>query len=149
MKCPQCGHDDDRVLDTRALREGASIRRRRECLKCEYRFTTYEEIEREELKVVKRDGRFEPFDKRKLISGIARACEKRPVSPGRIEQLVDSIIDALEKEHGLEIPTPALGEKVMDSLREVDEVAYVRFASVYRSFRDVNEFVSEIKNLRD
>lgn len=149
MKCPKCGHDNDRVLDTRAVREGACIRRRRECLNCEHRFTTYEEIEREELKVIKRDGRFEPFDKKKLISGIARACEKRPISPVRIEQMADGLIDDLEKEHGLEISTTILGEKVMEALRAIDEVAYVRFASVYRSFRDVNEFVSEIQSLRE
>jgi len=135
------------VIDSRPWKDGAVVRRRRECLSCNYRFTTYEEIEREDLRAVKRDGRYEPFDRRKLVLGFQKACEKRPVSPELIEKSVDKIMEDLEQKYGREIPTTAIGEKIMDALKKMDEVAYVRFASVYRQFRDVKDFVSEVKSL--
>jgi transcriptional repressor NrdR len=123
------------------------IRRRRRCLECGHRFTTYEEIVKTKLRVVKQDGRHEDLDRGKLISGIERACEKRPISSAGVETLVDTIIDELENEYEKEVPSQAIGEKVMDKLEKLDEVAFVRFASVYRRFRDVNQFVSAIKGL--
>jgi transcriptional repressor NrdR len=147
MRCPKCASNQDKVIDSRPWKDGAVIRRRRECLSCNYRFTTYEEIEREDLRVVKRDGRYEPFDRKKLIGGLFKACEKRPISPDMLEQTVDRIIDTLEKEYDKEIPTTAIGESLMRALRKMDEVAYVRFASVYRQFKDINEFVNEVQSL--
>lgn len=140
---------EDKVIDSRAWKDGAVIRRRRECLApgCGYRFTTYEEIEREDLRVVKRDGRYETFDRKKMIAGIYRACEKRPVSPDAIEKLADSLVEELEKRFNKEIPAKEIGEGIMVGLRKIDEVAYVRFASVYRNFKDINEFVHEVHNL--
>ena len=147
MRCPKCGAQEDKVIDSRAWKDGAVIRRRRECLGCDHRFTTYEEIEREDLRVVKRDGRYEPFDRRKLAGGIEKACEKRPVSREMIDRTVEEITEELAKAHNSEIPTIAIGEKIMQKLRKLDEVAYVRFASVYRKFRDIKEFVSEVESL--
>ncbi len=147
MRCPKCGTNEDKVIDSRPWKDGAVIRRRRECLACNYRFTTYEEIEREDLRVIKRDGRYEPFDRRKLAGGMIKACEKRPISPDVIEHAVDMLIDRLEKEYDKEIPTTAIGEGIMIALRKLDEVAYVRFASVYRQFKDINEFVHEVQSL--
>jgi transcriptional repressor NrdR len=147
MRCPKCASNQDKVIDSRPWKDGAVIRRRRECLACGYRFTTYEEIEREDLRVIKRDGRYEPFDRKKLVAGLYKACEKRPIRPEVLEQTVDQIIDHLEKEYDKEIPTTAIGESLMRALRRLDEVAYVRFASVYRQFKDVNEFVNEVQNL--
>jgi transcriptional repressor NrdR len=147
MKCPKCNTEEDKVIDSRPWKDGAVVRRRRECLSCNYRFTTYEEIEREDLRAVKRDGRYEPFDRRKLVLGFQKACEKRPVSPEVMEKAVDKIMEELEQKYGREIPTTAIGEKIMDALKKMDEVAYVRFASVYRQFRDVRDFVSEVKSL--
>ncbi|NCY20579.1 transcriptional repressor NrdR [bacterium] len=147
MKCPKCNTEEDKVIDSRPWKDGAVVRRRRECLSCNYRFTTYEEIEREDLRAVKRDGRYEPFDRRKLVLGFQKACEKRPVSPEVIEKAVDKIMEELEQKYGREIPTTAIGEKIMEALKKMDEVAYVRFASVYRQFRDVRDFVSEVKSL--
>lgn len=147
MRCPKCQARDDKVIDSRAIKDETVIRRRRECLACESRFTTYEEIERDDLRVLKRDGRYEAFDRRKLIAGLDKACEKRPVSREAIEKTVNEMIDELTKKHGDEIPTTAIGEKIMQHLRGLDEVAYVRFASVYRKFRDIKEFVSEVQNL--
>ncbi len=138
---------EDKVIDSRSWKDGAVIRRRRECLGCNYRFTTYEEIEREDLKVVKRDGRYETFDRKKMVSGIYRACEKRPVKPDVLEKLADSLIEDLEKRFSKEIPAREIGEGIMAGLRKIDEVAYVRFASVYRNFKDINEFVDEVQNL--
>lgn len=138
---------EDKVIDSRAWKDGAVIRRRRECLECGHRFTTYEEIEREDIRVIKRDGRYEPFDRRKLITGLEKACEKRPISREAIHQLVEEITEDLAKKHNREIPTPAIGEEIMNRLRKVDEVAYVRFASVYRKFRDIREFVNEVQSL--
>lgn len=147
MRCPKCGSNQDKVIDSRPWKDGAVIRRRRECLSCGHRFTTYEEIEREDLRVIKRDGRYEPFDRKKLVAGLYKACEKRPIRPDVLEQTVDQVIDHLEKEYDREIPTTAIGEALMRALRRLDEVAYVRFASVYRQFKDINEFVHEVQSL--
>ena len=147
MRCPKCGHLDDKVIDSRSVRNGDVIRRRRNCLKCSHRFTTYEEVVKATLRVIKRDGRHEEFDRRKLINGVARACEKRPISTQQIEALVDSIISELESEYEREVSSTAIGKKVIDRLEKLDEVAYVRFASVYRRFRDVNQFLSEVEGL--
>jgi transcriptional repressor NrdR len=147
MRCPKCQARDDKVIDSRAIKDETVIRRRRECLACENRFTTYEEIERDDLRVLKRDGRYEAFDRRKLITGLDTACDKRPVSRELIEKTVNEMIDELTKKHGDEIPTTAIGEKIMQHLRGLDEVAYVRFASVYRKFRDIKEFVNEVQSL--
>jgi transcriptional repressor NrdR len=147
MRCPKCQARDDKVIDSRAIKDETVIRRRRECLACEHRFTTYEEIERDDLRVLKRDGRYEAFDRRKMATGIDKACEKRPVSREMIEKAVNEMIDELVKQHGAEIPTRAIGDKIMRHLRRLDEVAYVRFASVYRKFRDIKEFVNEVQSL--
>ena len=147
MRCPKCGHQEDKVIDSRTARNGAVIRRRRMCLGCSYRFTTYEEVLKAGLRVVKRDGRREELDKRKMLSGIERACEKRPINAEQMESLVESIIDELESEYEREVPAEAIGEKVMNRLEKLDEVAFVRFASVYRRFRDVNQFLSAIKHM--
>ena len=147
MLCPKCRHIDDKVIDSRASRDGALIRRRRECIQCGHRFTTYEEAEREELFVVKRDGRREKLDRRKLMNGMQKACEKRPVGPDQIERAVEEIVEKLGNEYDREVPASAIGEAVMEQLRKLDEVAYVRFASVYRQFRDINEFVHTIQEL--
>ena len=145
MKCPQCGADEDKVLDSRAARDGAAIRRRRECDKCGHRWTTYEEIDRDELIVVKRDGARQPFSRQKLERGLFAACRKRPVSPERIHSIVDGVLAAIP---GDEVTTERIGELVMQSLRGVDEVAYIRFASVYRGFSDVNQFISIVTDMR-
>ena len=144
MKCPKCGKDDDKVLDSRSAREGAAIRRRRECLKCGYRFTTYEEIDRDEILVVKHDGRRETFDRSKLDKAIRRACGKRPVSDEQIRTMIDRVVASLE---GDEISTDQIAELVMTELHKVDEVAYIRFASVYRQFKDVAQFLSAITEI--
>ena len=147
MRCPKCGCQDDKVIDSRASREGATIRRRRECTGCEHRFTTYEEIERENLTVLKCDGRHEEFTKEKLFSGIKKACQKRPISPKVIEDLVDRIVDEVTDKYEREVPAEVIGKLVMDGLRAIDEVAYVRFASVYRRFQEATDFVHEVKKL--
>jgi len=147
MRCPKCGGQDDKVIDSRASREGSVIRRRRECLACEHRFTTYEEIEHEGLMVVKRDGRREEFSKDKLISGLRKACQKRPISPESIEDLAARIAANLVSRFDLEVPSMAIGEQIMAGLRELDQVAYVRFASVYRNFQEATDFVQEVQNL--
>lgn len=149
MRCPKCGSSEDRVVDSREARDGHAIRRRRECLRCNFRFTTYEIVEREELRVVKRNGAREPFDRAKLLGGLAKACEKRPVRMDTLEQAVDEIADELEQEGYREIPSSVIGAKVMRRLEAIDHVAYVRYASVYRQFEDVGEFIDEIKSLGD
>jgi transcriptional repressor NrdR len=149
MRCPKCGRLDDKVIDSRASREGTTIRRRRECLGCAQRFTTYEEIEREGLMVVKRDGRREEFSKEKLLSGIKKACQKRPVSPKVIEDLVERIVNKTTDRYEHEVPAESIGKLVMAGLREIDEVAYVRFASVYRRFQEATDFVQEVKKLEE
>jgi transcriptional repressor NrdR len=147
MRCPKCGCQDDKVVDSRASREGATIRRRRECISCAHRFTTYEEIERENLMVLKRDGRHEEFSKEKLFAGIKKACQKRPISPKVIEDLVDKIVDEVTDRYEREVPGEVIGKLVMNRLRAIDEVAYVRFASVYRRFQEATDFVHEVKKL--
>ena len=147
MRCPKCAGIDDKVVDSRSNRDGLLIRRRRECLKCGTRFTTYEEIYHEKLRVKKRDGQYEEFDRRKLLAGIEKACEKRPVSTETIELMAERLISELENEFGREIPSIKIGERVMEHLRKLDEVAYVRFASVYRQFRDAEQFIDEIKQM--
>ena len=149
MRCPKCGNQDDKVIDSRASKEGSTIRRRRECLKCEHRFTTYEEIEHEGLVIVKRDGRREEFSKEKLLSGIKKACQKRPISPKAIEELVEKIVAEITDKYDREVPGMAVGERVMEGLRGLDEVAYVRFASVYRNFKEATEFVQAVKKLEE
>jgi transcriptional repressor NrdR len=136
---------DDKVLDSRAAREGASIRRRRQCLQCDYRFTTYEEIVKDELHVIKRDGRHEEFNRQKLERGLSRACEKRPISADDIHDLVDQLISGFEGES--EVTSERIGQAVMERLHRVDEVAYIRFASVYRRFADVNQFLKAVKDV--
>lgn len=145
MRCPYCGNRNDGVIESRASRNGSSVRRRRECLKCKKRFTTYEYVERVPLMVIKKDGRREGFEREKLIKGILVACEKRPVSMKRIEKLVDDIEKHIERRHDREVASREIGELVMHKLHELDEIAYVRFASVYRQFRDVGQFMKELK----
>jgi transcriptional repressor NrdR len=147
MRCPKCGRQDDKVIDSRASREGATIRRRRECLGCGYRFTTYEEVERAGLLVLKRDGRREEFSKEKLLSGLKKACQKRPISPKVIEDLVERIVNEVTDKYEREVPGEVIGKLVMDGLRQIDDVAYVRFASVYRRFQEATDFVQEVKKL--
>jgi transcriptional repressor NrdR len=146
MRCPKCGSRDDKVIDSRQSRDGSSIRRRRQCLKCKYRYTTYEEVERSDLRVVKRDRRHEPFDRRKLAGSIAKAFEKRSTSLLTLEDMVDEIVHELET-GGREVPSSAIGAKVLEKLRSIDEVAYLRYASVYQRFQDVDEFVDAIHTL--
>lgn len=147
MKCPYCGHEQDKVVDSRSSREGRAVRRRRECLKCEERFTTYEYVETMSLAIIKNDQRREEYDRSKLMQGIVAACKKRPVSMKKIESLVDKIEDTIEKLSKLEIPSTEIGKLVMEELYKLDDVAYVRFASVYRKFKDKGEFISEVKGL--
>lgn len=147
MRCPKCGNQEDRVIDSRSSKDGASIRRRRECTGCLHRFTTYEEIEHELIRVIKRDGRSEPFDRRKLVGGILKACEKRPISMEAIEKAVEQIETELEGVGGREVASNAVGAKVMEKLHALDQVAYVRYASVYRQFQDIGEFLDEIQNM--
>ena len=147
MRCPKCGCQDDKVVDSRASREGATIRRRRECTACQHRFTTYEEVEHEGLMVLKRDGRREEFSREKLLSGLRKACQKRPVSPKALEDLVDHIVATVTGKFEGEVPGEAVGKLVMEGLRELDDVAYVRFASVYRRFQEATDFVQEVKKL--
>jgi transcriptional repressor NrdR len=147
MRCPKCGHLEDRVIDSRATREGRAIRRRRECIGCGSRFTTYEYVENASVAVVKRDGKREAFSREKVIAGISRACEKRPISLNQIEEIVDRMETEMQKRAPGEIPSKLIGEFVMEELQGIDEVAYVRFASVYRHFKDVNEFLDEIQGL--
>src|SRR5437764_15341206 len=145
MRCPKCGGQDDKVIDSRASREGATIRRRRECLGCGYRFTTYEEVERGGLVVLKRDGRREEFSKDKLLSGIKKACQKRPISPKVVEDLVEKIVNDVTDNYEREVPGEVIGKLVKDGVRQIDDVAYVRFASVYRRFQEATDFVQELK----
>ncbi|PKN60620.1 MAG: transcriptional regulator NrdR [Deltaproteobacteria bacterium HGW-Deltaproteobacteria-11] len=146
MKCPFCANGENRVIDSRISKDGGAIRRRRECLACEKRFTTYEFVEEVLPVVVKKDGRREPFDRLKIIAGIKKACEKRPISMDVIETMVENIEQACQQYQGKEIPSSMVGEKVMKELQQLDGVAYVRFASVYRQFRDVGEFMEELKD---
>ena len=147
MRCPYCSSIDNKVVDSRMGKEGDAIRRRRECLQCEGRFTTYERVEEILPSVIKKDGRREPYDRLKILSGLKKACEKRPISVEVLDKTVDEIEKALQEKGLKEIPSTVIGEEVMERLQKLDEVAYVRFASVYRSFKDINEFMHELKDI--
>lgn len=147
MKCPFCDDVEDKVVDSRMAKEGEVIRRRRECLSCKRRFTTYERVEETMPAVVKKDGRREPFDRSKIVSGLKKACEKRPISMATIEAVADRIEKLLQELGETEIASPLVGEEVMKELSQLDQVAYVRFASVYREFKDIDQFMDEIKAL--
>lgn len=147
MKCPYCGYKEDKVVDSRATAEESAVRRRRECLKCGKRFTTYEYIEEVSLMVIKKDGRREPFDRKKLLAGIIKACEKRPVSMEKMEEIATQVERAIQKKSDREVFSTRIGELVMERLKLLDDVAYVRFASVYRQFKDVGQFMEELKSV--
>jgi len=147
MKCPFCAHIEDKVVDSRESREGDVIRRRRECLKCERRFTSYERIDEVPFMVVKKDGRREPFDRNKVMAGLSRACEKRPIPTAKLESIVNAVEKFVQDSKDRERPTQRIGEFIMRRLKEIDKVAYVRFASVYLDFKDVSEFMSELRTL--
>lgn len=149
MKCPFCGNDEDKVVDSRPAEDGLAIRRRRECITCGKRFTTYEKIENLSIIVVKKDGTRQPFNADKILSGVTKSCEKRPVSMSQIENLVNSIEEQIKNTLKREISSEEIGEMVMERLKKLDEVAYVRFASVYRQFKDVNSFYIELKDILD
>lgn len=147
MKCPFCNNMEDKVVDSRESKEGDAIRRRRECLVCERRFTTYERIDEVPYLVVKKDGRREKFDRQKVLTGLLKACEKRPVSMGRLSELVNRVESMVSDSPDRELTTTAIGEFLMDNLHDLDKIAYVRFASVYRDFQDEQAFFNELKNL--
>ena len=147
MRCPYCGHDDSKVIDSRPTDEGVAIRRRRECIKCTQRFTTYEKVESLPIVVIKKDKTRELFNREKLLAGLTRACEKRPVETSTLDRLVDKIENDLQNTLKREVSTKEIGEKVMEELKDIDEVAYVRFASVYRQFKDVTTFIAEVNKL--
>jgi transcriptional repressor NrdR len=147
MKCPFCGHTENKVIDSRISKDGKAVRRRRECLGCSKRFTTYEYVEDILPMVVKKDGRREQFDRQKILNGIKKACEKRPISMEIIDKMVENVEQACQELQAEEMTSTLIGEKVMNELKTCDGVAYVRFASVYRQFRDVGEFMSELKDL--
>jgi transcriptional repressor NrdR len=147
MRCPFCGHQEDKVVDSRSSKEGRAVRRRRECLKCEKRYTTYEYIENVALSVAKNDGRIEEYDREKLRQGIITACKKRPITMKKIDSIVDKIENEIQSLSHTEIKSTIIGEKVMTELQKLDEVAYVRFASVYRQFKSKEEFLKELKEL--
>ena len=147
MRCPFCAHIEDKVVDSREGKEGLVIRRRRQCLSCGRRFTSYERIDEIPFRVVKKDGTREPYDRNKVLGGLRKACEKRPVSPAALERVADEIEQMVQEAPEREIPTVKLGEKVMDRLRELDKVAYIRFASVYRQFEDVDQFMKVLNDL--
>ncbi len=149
MKCPFCGHIDSKVIDSRPAEDYENIRRRRECAQCGRRFTTYEQVERSAILVVKKDGKRETFDRDKLLRGIMKSCEKRPVTAVQLEELVQNVEQTIRNTLEKEIPSSALGEMVMERLYKLDEVAYVRFASVYRQFRDVGSFYDELRRILD
>jgi transcriptional repressor NrdR len=149
MKCPYCGNVDNKVIDSRMTKDGNTIRRRRECLGCEKRFTTYEKVEQMPIVLVKKDGRREPFSRAKVLLGMQKACEKRNISINTLEQFVDELERDLQEMGEKEIPASVVGERVIGKLHELDDVAYVRFASVYREFKDINDFVDELKELFD
>lgn len=147
MRCSYCGYKEDKVVDSRATQEGSAIRRRRECLKCGKRFTTYEYIEEVSLMVAKKDGRREPFDRKKILSGIMKACEKRPIGMEKMEEIVTQLEHQIQKKSNREVASTRIGELVTEKLRLLDDVAYVRFASVYRQFKDVGQFMEELKGI--
>ncbi len=147
MRCPFCGYKEDKVVDSRGIQDGRAIRRRRECLKCKKRFTTYEYIEESSLLVIKKDGQRQAFDRRKILAGIIKACEKRPISIEKMEEIVIQIERAIQKKAVREVPTSRIGELIMERLKALDDVAYVRFASVYRQFKDLGQFMEEVKDM--
>jgi transcriptional repressor NrdR len=147
MKCPFCGANKDKVVDSRESQDGEVTRRRHECLKCKRRFTTYEHVEEIPLMVIKKDGRREPFDRKKILNGLIKACEKRPISMERLEEVTNKIEQTLYKRFDKEVHSKEIGEMLMESLHNLDEIAYVRFASVYRQFKDINQFVKELKEI--
>jgi len=147
MRCPFCGYKEDKVVDSRATAEESAVRRRRECLKCGKRFTTYEYVEEVSLLVIKKDGRREHFDRKKILAGIIRACEKRPVSVEKMENVVVQVEHAIQKKSDREVLSSRIGELVMERLKAIDDVAYVRFASVYRQFKDVGQFMVELRDI--
>lgn len=147
MKCPFCGYHDSRVVDSRATTLGAEIRRRRECIKCQRRFTTYETVDLAPLMVIKKDNRREPFDRNKLLSGLMKACQKRPISASTLEEIVSNVERELRGELDREVQSSAIGEAVLRHLKDLDKVAYVRFASVYKEFQDIETFIKEIEEL--
>jgi len=147
MKCPFCGYKEDKVVDSRATAEESAVRRRRECLKCGKRFTTYEYVEEVSLMVIKKDSRREPFDRKKILAGIMKACEKRPISVEKMEEVATSIERAVQKKSDREVSSSRIGELIMEKLKILDDVAYVRFASVYRQFKDVSQFMEELKDI--
>ena len=148
MRCPKCNCENDKVIDSRSMRDGAGVRRRRECTRCQYRFTTVDEIIAEELKVVKRNGVREEYSSTKLRTGVINACYKRPISDEEIDAVVEDITRSLMRDFDKEVPSLEIGERVMDALRDLDQVAYVRFASVYRKFQAAKDFISEVKHLK-
>jgi transcriptional repressor NrdR len=147
MRCPFCKVDDDRVVDSRASNDGFAIRRRRECVACDRRYTTYERIEESPLRVVKKDQRREPFERRKILLGLLKACEKRPIPIAQLEAITERIENKVLEEFDTEVPVTLIGKLVMDELKQIDQVAYVRFASVYREFKDIHEFLDELKTM--
>jgi transcriptional repressor NrdR len=147
MRCPACGHEGDKVIDSRSAREGQAVRRRRECSDCRHRYTTYEFVEQAAILVVKKDGRREPYSRDRILAGLIKACEKRPISRAQLEELVDDVEREVLAEARSEVSSRDIGEAVMNRLQNVDEVAYVRFASVYRSFRDLNQFMDALRGL--
>ena len=147
MKCPACGHLEDKVIDSRSAKEGQAIRRRRECLSCHRRFTTYETVETTPLFVIKKDNRREPFSREKILNGLFRACEKRPIAAEKLHAIVDVLEADLMRQGVDEVKSSEIGERVMEALHQLDEVAYVRFASVYRHFKDLNQFLEELRSL--
>jgi transcriptional repressor NrdR len=147
MRCPACGREGDKVIDSRSVREGQAVRRRRECAQCQHRYTTYEVVERAAVLVVKKDGRREPYDRDRVLTGLIKACEKRPISRAQLEELVDDVERAVLEDARNEVSSRDIGEAVMDRLQRLDEVAYVRFASVYRSFHDLNQFMDTLRSL--
>ena len=149
MRCPKCGSLQDKVIDSRLSRDGDSIRRRRECLACETRYTTYEEIERVELRAINRDGRHEPLDRHKLLTSLVKACEKRPIGMEQIERAVEELLHELESQQKREIPTRLIGAMVMEKLHAIDPIAYVRYASVYRQFQEIGDFIEEIQTYQE
>jgi transcriptional repressor NrdR len=147
MRCPFCNHPEDKVIDSRESKEGESIRRRRECLKCTRRFTTYERIDEIPYMVIKKDGRREKFDRQKVMQGLVKATEKRPISMGKLAEIIDDVESQLAETADRELSTTEIGERLMDRLKELDNIAYVRFASVYRDFQDVDAFLREVSEL--
>jgi transcriptional repressor NrdR len=147
MRCPYCRHKEDKVVDSRSTAEESAVRRRRECLKCGKRFTTYEYVEEVSFMVIKKDGRREPFDRKKILAGVLRACEKRPISIEKMEEIVLQVERTIQKRSDREVSSSRIGELVMEKLKNLDDVAYVRFASVYRQFKDVGQFMVELKDI--